>query len=139
MALYVYETATGRLVSWGPSDDTPVASDEVLLERGYSKATGLAALDETHAWDEATKTVVVVPAPVYPRDIPTSRFVLAFTPTELEAVRNSSDPIVKQLWIAATVVPEVDMNRQSTIDGVGYLELIGLIGEGRAAQILATE
>lgn len=139
MALYVYEIATGRLVSWSPNDDAQVASDEVLTERGYAKVTGLAALDETHAWNETTKTVDVVPAPVHPREIPTSRFVLAFTPTELEDIRNSADPIVKQLWIAATVVPEVDMNRQSTIDGVGYLELTGLIGTGRAAQILATE
>ena len=137
MAAYVYETATGKLLSWGKDDNMPAAPD--LAERGYTLVTGLPALDETHAWDEATKTVIVIPAPVRARDIPTSRFVLAFTPTELEAVRNSSDPIVKQLWLAATVVPEIDMNRQSTIDGVGYLELIGLIGSGRSAQILATE
>jgi hypothetical protein len=116
-----------------------VADDATLAANGFGKVVHATAMDETHVWDEATLTIVEVSAPVRPRDIPTSRFVLAFTATELEAVRNSTDPIVKQLWIAATVVPEVDMHRQSTIDGVGYLELIGLIGEGRAAEILATE
>lgn len=137
MAAYVYEVATGTLLSWGADDNMPVAPD--LAERGLALVTGLPALDDTHAWDAATSTVITVSAPVRPREIPTSRFVLAFTPTELEAVRSSTDPVVKQLWIAATVVPEVDMHRQSTIDGVGYLEMIGLIGEGRAAEILATE
>lgn len=139
MPIYIYESANGRLYSYCPTDDSPVASDEVLAEKGLSKAIIASPMDETHVWDEATRTIVEVPAPVRPREIPTSRFVLAFTATELEAVRNSTDPVVKQLWIAATVVPEVDMHRQSTIDGVGYLELIGLIGEGRAAEILATE
>lgn len=137
MAAYVYEVATGRLVSWGPDDNMQVASD--LEERGLALVIELPPLDTTHAWDEATHTVVEVDPPYQSREIPTSRFVLAFTPTELEAVRTSSDPVVKQLWIAATVVPEVDMNRQSTIDGVGYLEMIELIGTGRAAEILATE
>lgn len=138
MALYVYRISDGVLISWGPGDDTPVATDEELAENGFAKVTGLAVIDETHAWDEATHTIVVVEARVRPRNIPTSRFVLAFTASELAAVRASSDPIVQQLWLAATVVPEIDMNRQTTIDGVGYLEATKLIASGRASVILET-
>lgn len=142
MALYVYMLADGRLHSYSQWENTPVPNEEQtsdLAARGMGWKWLEQQQDETHRWDPSTLTVIEVPAPYRSRDIPCSRFILAFTAEELASIRASADPVVAQLMLAVQVTPEIDMNRESTINGVGYLALVGLIQESRVAQILATE
>lgn len=64
MAVYIYKTASGDLMSWCPKDTDPVADDATLTKGGPTKVSGLPALDDAHAWDAAQKTVVSKDAPV---------------------------------------------------------------------------
>lgn len=137
MALYVYAVADGSLVSWCAGDNDPVAPDEVLAARGLAAVRGLPPLDETHAWDASTKTVIEVTAPSTPKLIPTFEFILSFTAAENAAIRASSDPNVQHLLFALTVAQQIDLNSTTIEQGVGYLAAIGLLTQDRAAAILA--
>ncbi len=137
MALFVYRKSDGVLISWNQGDRDPVASDAELEANGLAKVAGLAPLDETHAWDPATKAVVTVAAPVVPDIIPTFDFILLFTAAENAAIRASSDQTVQHLLFALTAAPQVDLSSARIQQGVGYLESIGLIAPARAAAILS--
>ena len=71
MAIYVYTTATGALYSWAPNDTDPVADAQTLAANGLTAVSGLPALDPSHAWDPATKTVISVTPPPAPKPIDT--------------------------------------------------------------------
>src|SRR5882672_4974493 len=95
MALYVYKIADGSLMSWSPNDSDPVASDTVLTAKGFAKTTGL-PLDDTHAWDAPTHSVIVVTAPTPIRFLSVFDFANRFTPAELAAIRASANAGVQK-------------------------------------------
>lgn len=143
MATYIWAPGDGALMAWWASDaDAEIATfDQLVIDNGWSKATGLATQDATHRWDPATKTVkdYSPPAPPAPttRFIPAAQFILLFTPLELEAARASADPVVQQMVLASTVATEVDMLSNQTSGALGYLQSVNLLTADRVAAILA--
>lgn len=137
MAIYVYDKATGALVSYCPEDTDPVADAATLAAQNLVAVRGLPPLDDTHAWDAATRSVVIVKAPPVPRLIGTGRWVLRFTPDEFDAISTSTDKVVKHFMYALNRTVEIDLNDPSIMQGVGYLASIGLIQPARVAEIMA--
>lgn len=66
MAIYVYKTADGSLVSYCPNDADPVADAATLAKNGLTVVKGQPALGPTMAWDEKQLAAVAVAAPVIP-------------------------------------------------------------------------
>ena len=65
------------------------------------------------------------------------QFQRLFTLAERIAVRASGDPIVVDYRELGQLAEDIDLADADVVSGVNYLETIGLIGSGRAAQILA--
>lgn len=63
-------------------------------------------------------------------------FLNRFTMTERVAIRASTDPIVIDILSLLEIAEYVDVNDQNTMQGVGYLAMIGLIANERVAEIL---
>jgi len=63
-------------------------------------------------------------------------FLQRFTQEERIAIRTSTDPIVVDFLELLSMAQDVDTAYPDTIAGVNYLESTGLVGEGRAAEIL---
>lgn len=79
------------------------------------------------------KAIVPVPGVV-------SRLAFAekFTDAELEAVLSSNSGMVKVFLKRLDFVGAVDLGKQSVIDSVNFLEQVGIIAQGRAAEILGS-
>lgn len=137
MAIYIYDNATGTLVSYCSHDSDPVAPDDVLAAKHLTAVSKLPPTDDTHQWDPQTKTVVVVQAPLIPRIVDNYQFILSFTPQEYDAISRSADLVVKQLLEALRSIGTIDMNGVTTKNGVGYLASVGLLTPDRAVAILA--
>jgi hypothetical protein len=136
MATYVHRTSDGSLFSYNPSDSDPVADSVTLAANGLAKLTGLAPLDSTHAWDAATRSVIVVAAPVMSNTMTTGNWMTRFTAAERAAIRNSTDPIVVDLlWLLGHQY-QIDLTYPNIINGVSYLVAIGLLDQTRVATIL---
>ena len=138
MAIYVYNTTTGALVSWCPNDTDPVASPALLSANGLTSVSGLPALGPTVAWSPATKTTVTVVAPTPVNVINTFDFIMAFTATELAAIRASADNNVQQFLFALQVTQGVNLNATSITNALTYLVSHSLLTAPRATAILAT-
>lgn len=137
MALYVYVATTGQLYSWSPNDTDPVADAATLREAGLTPLTGLPALDDSHVWDAATKTVIAAtPAPV-PQPISTGKWILRFTPQEFQAISASTDATVQQFLYALNHTTQIDLSDPVIKGGVGYLVSADLLQQSRVAAILA--
>jgi len=145
MALYVYEAATGRLESWSSGDDDPVASPEELAVRGLAVVRGFPWLDDTHAWDAATRAVIEVPAPYKAFMISVGVWILRFTPEEYDAITSSQDARIRWLLYALNNADDgagrkvIDLNSNTVKNGVAYMESRGLLAQGRVADILAID
>ena len=135
MALYVYETATGTLVSWCPNDTDPAAPADVLAAKGLEVVFGLPAIDATHAWDEATKTVKEVPAAVLPNIVSTADWIMQFDPAEFAAIRASVDPAVQHFLFALTLAQTINLNNATIQGGIAYLVSVNLLTQGRATAL----
>jgi len=138
MALYVYKTSDGTLVSWSPNDTDPVASDAVLAAKGFAKVTGLSPLDDTHAWDAPTHSVVVVAfTPV--RFLSVFEFADRFTPGELDAVRSSTNTGVKKFvfMLPLALNQTIDLNSQRIQNVMALLVAQGLLTQARANAMVA--
>ncbi|PTD19890.1 hypothetical protein [Sphingomonas fennica] len=59
-----------------------------------------------------------------------------FTQAERIAIRGSADPAVIDWHALAMIATEIDLTDPDVVAGTNYLEAIGLIGAGRAAEIL---
>jgi hypothetical protein len=137
MAIYVYEDATGVLVSYCPDDADPVASAADLQAKGLVAVSGLPALDQTHAWDAATRSVIVVEAPRLPRYLSTGLYILRFTTEEFVAITTNQDPDVMRMMYALGHTTQVDLNDHVVIDGANMLVAKGLLAADRVAVVLA--
>lgn len=81
-----------------------------------------------------------IPAPpvVYKSILTPYEFLMRFTKEEWFCVEDKSatDRDVRYFMTMYNKAQEINLDEQSTIDGVGYLEVIGCLSEGRAAEIL---
>jgi hypothetical protein len=140
MAIYVYEIATGVLVSWCPNDTDPVADPATLAANGLASVSGLPALGPTVAWNPSTKTTQTVAAPTPALNVTAAQFVMLFTPAETAAIRASTDPNVQHWLFALSVSPLVNLNDTTVIQpGLQYLVAQNLITSARMAQIVANQ
>ena len=121
MAIYVYETATGKLHSWCPNDTDPVADAQTLAANGFTAVSGLPALDLTYAWQTSPPGVITVTAPVAPINIATGTWLLRFTPQEFAGIMASTDPIVQQFIYALNHTLQIDLADSTVVNAVGYL------------------
>jgi len=145
MAIYVYNTNTGALVSEIPDSLTIaqaqaanlLASAAQLSNNGLSAVDNLPALSPTVAWDTVNKTTMTVTAPVVPNFIPTFDFILLFTPAEHAAIAASTDQVVQQFIMAVQVVQQIDLNNPIVQNGVAYLVSVGLLTQANANLILS--
>src|SRR6266566_3753775 len=110
MAVYIYNSTTGALVSWCPSDSYQVASASVLSSNGLTSVSGLPPLDATHFWDSGTKTVVAVSAPVQAKPLSTGRYILRYTAQEFAAITASTDLDVMQIMFALNHTTALDLS-----------------------------
>lgn len=69
--------------------------------------------------------------------ITSAAFVLRFTPAEITAITASADANVQGYLQQLNTHPNVVLTDDLTTQGVAYLQSVGLIAAGRAAQILA--
>lgn len=137
MAIYVCQITGGALVSYCPDDTDPVADSATLAAKALEAHTGLPALDATHQWDAATKSVVTVSAATLPNLVPAFDFIQCFTGAEAAAIKASTDPLVIRFLLMLSVTQQIDLNSATVQNGVGYLASIGLIAQARVPQILA--
>src|SRR5581483_1311554 len=137
MAIYVYNSTTGALVSWCPNDTDPVADAQTLAANGLASVSGLAPLDATHQWNATQKTVVTVAAPVLPNYMPAYAFANLFTAAELQAIKQSTDANVQKFFTMATLAPQVNLNDPITQNGVNYLVAVGILTQANANLILS--
>lgn len=139
MAAYIYNTATGTLVSWVPNDTDPVAPAGVLASNGLTAITGLPALDSTHAWDPTTKTVITVIAPTPPKPLPLVNWVFRFTAAELDAIRASSDPAVRKFMFLLPLGANqlIDLSQVFVQNAIANMVTLGLLTQARANVILS--
>lgn len=137
MAIYVYNTITGALFSWCPNDNDQVASTESLTAQGLTAVSGLPALDATHVWSAAAKTVVSVAVPTSPNFIPTWQFIMLFTPAEHAAIASSTDQRVQQFMMAISVAQQINLNDTIVQGALNYLVNVGLLTQANANLILS--
>ena len=141
MAIYVCKISGGSLYSYCPSDSDPVADTATLTAAGLEAHSGLPPLDETHAWDPPTKSVIIVAAR---KSVPrTLEFWQRFTQAERETLENMAQTgtqVQKNKLAAfktyALASGTVDCNDPYVVTSVQLLESVGVIAAGRAAQIL---
>lgn len=139
MALYVYNTSDGSLVSWSPNDTDPVAPPAVLAANGLTKIVGLPPLDGTHAWNTVLKTVSVVVAPTPVNSIPLVNWFFRFTGAELAAIRASTDPNIQKFMFLAVLSNNqtIDVNMNIVQNAVNLMVSLGLLTAPRATVILS--
>lgn len=79
------------------------------------------------------------PAPALPAPTQVNflAFLALFTTAEQAAIVNSTDPRIKLFCLMAAGAVFVDLADPRVIAGTDLLESLGLIGAGRAAQVLA--
>lgn len=84
---------------------------------------------------EATIEAVVVSVPL----LSPVEFKMLFTSEERIAIKATTDAVVQDFMelINDPRLTQVDRNLQSVKDAINYLEMIKIIGTGRAAEILA--
>jgi hypothetical protein len=146
MAIYVYQTTSGVLVSWIPEDLTiaqaqangQLASNAQLAAAGNSAVDKLPPLDSSHAWDPTQKTVITVTPPTPANLLNSFDFIMAFTAAELAAIRASSDNNIAQFLYAMEVTQGINLNHTVIKNALQYLVTKGLLTQARANAILAT-
>lgn len=79
---------------------------------------------------------IVEPTPVLPKFITLLALNLRMTAAERTAVRTSADPEVQDLVYLLQLSRYIDLDHPVTRGGMQMLEAKGLLGEGRAAEIL---
>ena len=91
-------------------------------------------------WDDVLNQPVGVTMPpvVIPRHVAPYDFIARFTDAELVAIQTSVDPLViRGRTKLQTIITYVDLDAAETQMLIGYLAIIGLITQERAAEILS--
>ena len=84
------------------------------------------------SWDSGTETFTVGVG-----TITKLSFLNRFTITERLAIRASTDPIVNDIMKLLEVAEYVNITDTNTVNGVGYLAMVGLVQPARVAEVLA--
>jgi len=137
MAWYaVYKIGDGELQSVGQS----VASANDLSAKGFSS---IELLDRPNPSGWNTATLVFDPVPVARKPLSVESFYDLFTDDEFDnivAARTGTDLLiakkVNSFITRLNAISDVSLDSQRVIDGINLLETAGLIGVGRAAEIL---
>lgn len=87
-------------------------------------------------WDPASRSFVSPPTAI-PRRV----FLARFTQSEAAAIRAAghANQAVDYLWQKFLLSAHIDVGDPEVIRGVQLLERVGLIGRGRAAEVLAPQ
>lgn len=128
---YLVRDASGDVLGLFLADGTPAV--------GNLSYTTIDTNPPLPAWADK---IVSQPAPIQPieyRRLPTSQFIELFTPEESGAIESSTEPHVRQFMqlIHAPDVVEIDLGNLMVQGALRLLEQLGLIGSGRADQILS--
>lgn len=123
----IYTDATGRLESIGTVVAAPLSAGLTAKDCGPNRPEGI--------WNPQTLDFEPVQSWMV-RQVPQLDFVLLFTQTERIAIDNSSDEEVQDARRVMYLVDPVDRDNQGVIDAVNSFETKGLIGQGRANEIL---
>ncbi len=138
MAIYVYQLSNGALRSYCPNDTDPVADAATLAANGLGAKSGLPQQSPTIGWDPATLTTITVVPPTPANFLASYDFIMAFTPSELTAIRASTDGNVQQFLFALQVTGGVNLNSTAVNDDLNYLISKSLLTANRATAIKAT-
>lgn len=135
---FAIHDANGVLQSTGT-----VVDDAAVVAKGWTKVgpLGFDPRVNTKRWNEATRTFDDVPPP--DEVVDASVFLARFTDTEIEDIldarrNHANDNVRKQLdafFEITNATGRVVMNARTTTV-VNGMETVGLIGAGRAAEIL---
>lgn len=124
----VYRTADGALLSVGSvlADALP----EGVEAREYEERPDQGAV----AWDADARDFVAVPPRRPLWTVP--EYVQRFTAAEWVSIVDDPRPEVRRLVHLTNVAKEIDPESPTVQGGLQYLEAVGLIAPGRAAEIL---
>lgn len=133
----VYRVSDGALVSTG----TSVADDATLAAQGLAKKPFAFDPRTGYIWNPSTLTFDVVAPP--PETVTLAAFADLFTPTEREDLfdirMNGTASQRKKLGAFYEYITQqgaADLGNAYIIDSVNLMESQGVIGSGRAAEIL---
>lgn len=94
---------------------------------------------EYHYYPDPIPIPEPVPEPIKITILTPYEFLSRFTTEERKAIKAATftNPDVDDLWTMFTVAQDIDLRNTDTINGVDALESLGILAEGRAAEILA--
>lgn len=138
MAIYIYQTTTGNLVSWCPNDTDPVASAATLASNGLASVSGLPPLNATHIWSSSGLTVIPFVPPPSDQWIGTYDWLDRFTAGELAGVIASSNQAVQGGLYKISHTTQLNLLTPSLINAVNGLVSLGLLSSARAPTIMSS-
>lgn len=145
----IAEEAVAALAA--PSSGVPLYSHHGCRPRpAFAMYDTRAREDFEHDWSTEDEVAVMrraaqaiadalAPPPPPERRVTPLEFFNLFSGEEQDAIFGSADVNVKRIVARASAATFVDLDNQEVGDGANYLEAIGLIAEGRAAEIIAGE
>lgn len=100
--------------------------------------SSLGGVEPLRTWRNAdgTYTVQMPDGWTPPGRLTKLAYSLRFSLEERIAIRSSEDPIVADIQHLLSLAEYVDVTDPVTVQGVEYLESVGLLAPGRAAEIL---
>ena len=134
-----------------PSSGVPLYSHHGCRPRpAFALYDTRAREDFEHDWSTEDEVAVLrraaqaiadalAPAPPPERRVTPLEFFDLFSEAEQAVIFASGDAVVKRIVARASAATFVDLDNQEVSDGANYLEAIGLIGTGRAAEVIAGE
>ena len=125
-------TMPGTVVGLFLSDGTPVLASPPYnvstVAVGVAPPSWAASVSDFGAPTAPAPAAAVISAVDY---------ILLFTPQETAAIRASTDAITQQFLLAIEASSEVNLGDIRVIHGLAYMTAVGLLAEGRSAQILS--
>ena len=121
------------------TSDTPTDRSTEVAPAELSADYNFNGVDWVFAPGVLTTPVAAAPAPAAPARILTKlQYMDRFTDVELAGIYTAAKSVVQiEVWLEKfKIAQEINLDDPATITGVEALELGGLIGEGRAAEIL---
>lgn len=120
-----------------------VADLEFAEQLGFEQVIDVTDVFCSIGWlyDGTTFTEPILPIiePIKTPILTPYEFLKRFTTEERKAIKAATftNPDVDDLWTMFTVAQDIDLKNTDTINGVDALESLGILAEGRAAEILA--
>ena len=129
------------LINNGIVENIIVADLEFAEQLGYEQVIDVTDVFCSIGWlyDGTTFSEPPTPEPIKITILTPYEFLKRFTSEERKAIKAATltNPDVDDLWTMFTVAQDIDLRNTDTINGVDALESLGILAEGRAAEILA--